>query len=173
MGGTNAAVTRRVVKPGQGIVGRAATEKAEAAIIVNPSKESGFSPEVDLPGGGAAAVGPGGCNDNVVLMCGPVKNGAGEVWGVLTVANPADGGNSFDENALAMFRCPLFSISLFWSGVERTSGWIYSTLSTPLRGTLVVYLYLFFRDVCVFLQKHRGKDFGHQLRHFMKLFQRR
>lgn len=49
------------------------------------------------------------------MICGPVKDGSGEMWGVLVVTGPLTG-DTFDEESLDTFRsvsvCPLRKKSL-------------------------------------------------------------
>eukprot|EP00903_Cladosiphon_okamuranus_P012675 g11855.t1 len=99
---------QRIIEPGTGLVGQAvAAGMASAAgegggdgiLVTNdPSKEKAFVAEVDLPAGEEAAG-----DSSSGLICGPVKDGAGEMWGVLVVAEPQDG-SAFDEEKIETFR---------------------------------------------------------------------
>ncbi|CAM9178830.1 unnamed protein product [Scytosiphon promiscuus] len=106
---------QRIVAPGKGLIGQAFAAAAGAAdrgdesdavlVTNNPSMEKAFCAEVDLP---LASEGEGDSKEAIGdsasgLICGPMKSGSGEAWGVLVVAEPIRGGN-FDEDDENAFR---------------------------------------------------------------------
>lgn len=106
MGCANNAGVRRTVKPGEGIVGRTATGNTGPIIVADPTKDEAFSRAVDVPSYGRHGADLGSCNNraNAGLMCGPVENGYGGVWGVLVVADPDGANGAFDEESLKTFK---------------------------------------------------------------------
>ncbi|CAM9142488.1 unnamed protein product [Laminaria digitata] len=103
--GAGPSSAQRVVKPGQGLVGKAAAAAGTAGgavVVMDPSREEAFCQEVDLP----RAQSPfsfSGCYRSPALMYGSVKDGSGGTWGVLVVAEPANG-DTFTEESLHLFR---------------------------------------------------------------------
>lgn len=105
MGCVNNAGVRRTVKPGEGIVGRTAAGNIGPVIVADPTKDEAFLPAVDVPGYGrdGADLESSNARANAGLMCGPVKDGCGGVWGVLVVAGPGGNDGGFDEESLKTF----------------------------------------------------------------------
>eukprot|EP00752_Nemacystus_decipiens_P009302 g8313.t1 len=121
---------QRVVEPGKGLVGQvAAAGIAPAAqegsgvdgsgilVTSDPSKEKPFAAEFDLPRGEE----PAG-DSTSAMICGPVKDGSGEMWGVLVVTEPLSGG-AFDEESVGTFRAvstmgavSMRNSEMFWRG---------------------------------------------------------
>ncbi|CAM9120992.1 unnamed protein product [Sphacelaria rigidula] len=103
----NSARTGRTVKPGEGIVGRTAFENTGALFVADPKKNEAFSPAVDIPRDrGNSATDLGSCSNEASagLMCGPVKDGVGGVWGVLVVAGPGGNDGAVGEECMNTFK---------------------------------------------------------------------
>lgn len=95
------------MKPGEGIVGRTASENTGAVFVADPNKDEAFLPAVDIPRDrGNSVTDLGSCSNEASagLMCGPVRDGSGGVWGVLVVACPDGKDGAFGDECMNTFK---------------------------------------------------------------------